>query len=187
MAAKKKKATFRFKLTSRGPAAVAGKQLRGGCPRKLLDPIEIASRDEIAALQTRRLKWTLAHAYKNVPIYRKKFDDAGVHPSDFRRLEDLAIFPLHHQGRPAQGLPVRHVRDPAREMRAHPCLVGHHGQADGRGLQPGRHRELGKRSSRVRSALPAGCRATSCMSLTATGCSPAVWARTTAARRWAAR
>jgi hypothetical protein len=91
MAAKTKKA---FKPTKRGPRPAGGKALRDGCPRKLLDPIEIASRDEIAALQTKRLKWTLAHAYKNVPLYRKKFDAAGVHPSDFKRLEDIAKFPF---------------------------------------------------------------------------------------------
>ncbi|MFN3853578.1 MAG: phenylacetate--CoA ligase PaaK [Phreatobacter sp.] len=60
----------------------------------LVDPIEVASRDEIAALQTERLKWSLAHAYDNVPAYRAKFEAAGVHPSDFRRLEDLAKFPF---------------------------------------------------------------------------------------------
>ena len=50
-------------------------------PRKEdLDPIEIASRDEIAALQLDRLKWSLAHAYDNVPFYRQSFDAAGVHP-----------------------------------------------------------------------------------------------------------
>jgi len=59
-----------------------------------LEPIEQASRDEIAALQTARLKWSLAHAYDNVPAYRKKFQDAGVHPDDFRRLEDLGRFPF---------------------------------------------------------------------------------------------
>ena len=51
-----------------------------------LEPIETASRDEIAALQTERLKWSLQHAYDNVPAYRKKFDDAGVAPGDFKRL-----------------------------------------------------------------------------------------------------
>jgi phenylacetate-CoA ligase len=88
------KPAFRFRLTARGPASAAGKQLRGGCPRNLLDPIEIASRDEIVALQTKRLKATLAHAYRNVPLYRQKFDAAGVHPSDFRKLDDLAKFPF---------------------------------------------------------------------------------------------
>ncbi len=59
-----------------------------------LEPIERASRDEIAALQTERLKWSLKHAYDNVDAYRKKFDAAGVHPNDFKRLEDLAKFPF---------------------------------------------------------------------------------------------
>jgi phenylacetate-CoA ligase len=59
-----------------------------------LEPIERASRDEIAALQIERLKWTLGHAYENVPHYRRKFDAAGVHPRDFRQLEDLAKFPF---------------------------------------------------------------------------------------------
>ena len=59
-----------------------------------LDPIEIASRDEIAALQTKRLAATLAHAYEKVPAYRAKFEAAGVHPGDFKRLEDLRKFPF---------------------------------------------------------------------------------------------
>ena len=59
-----------------------------------LEPIETASRDEITALQTVRLKWSLNHAYPNVPAYREKLDAAGVHPDDFRRLEDLARFPF---------------------------------------------------------------------------------------------
>src|SRR6185295_4149005 len=83
-----------FSLTVRRPRRAHGKELRGGCPRRLLEPIEIASRDEIAALQTRRLRWTLRHAYANVPHYRKKFDEAGVRPDDFRRLDDLTKFPF---------------------------------------------------------------------------------------------
>jgi phenylacetate-CoA ligase len=59
-----------------------------------LDPIELASRDEIAALQLQRLKWTLRHAYDNVPHYKKKFDDKGVHPDDLKTLADLAKFPF---------------------------------------------------------------------------------------------
>lgn len=59
-----------------------------------LDPIETASRDEIAALQQERLARTLRHAYDAVPHYRGAFDQAGVHPDDFRRIEDLAKFPL---------------------------------------------------------------------------------------------
>jgi phenylacetate-CoA ligase len=55
--------------------------------------IENASRDEITALQTKRLKWSLHHAYDKVAQYRKKFDGAGVHPDDFRELSDLSKFP----------------------------------------------------------------------------------------------
>ncbi len=62
--------------------------------REDLDPIEIASRDEIAALQLERMKWSLQHAYDNVPFYRKSFDDAGVHPDDLKSLSDLAKFPF---------------------------------------------------------------------------------------------
>lgn len=59
-----------------------------------LEPIERASRAELRALQLERLKWTLAHAYENVPHYRRKFDAAGVKPSDLNALEDLATFPF---------------------------------------------------------------------------------------------
>ena len=45
-----------------------------------LEAIETASRDEIAALQTQRIKRTLESVYENVPAYRKKFDGAGVTP-----------------------------------------------------------------------------------------------------------
>ncbi|MDJ0630588.1 MAG: phenylacetate--CoA ligase [Rhodobacter sp.] len=59
-----------------------------------LDPIEIASVDEIRALQLERLKWSVRHAYDNVPMYKARFDDAGVHPDDLRQLSDLSKFPF---------------------------------------------------------------------------------------------
>ncbi|WP_299770624.1 phenylacetate--CoA ligase PaaK [uncultured Tateyamaria sp.] len=62
--------------------------------RSTLDSIEIASRDEIAALQVDRLKWSLSHAYTNVPHYKAAFDAAGVHPDDLTALSDLAKFPF---------------------------------------------------------------------------------------------
>jgi len=58
------------------------------------EPIETASRDEIAALQLARLKKTLATAYEGVAHYRAKLDAAGVHPADLRELADLARFPF---------------------------------------------------------------------------------------------
>jgi phenylacetate-CoA ligase len=59
-----------------------------------LEPIETASRDELAALQLERLRWSLRHAYDNVAHYRAAFDAAGVHPDDCRDLGDLARFPF---------------------------------------------------------------------------------------------
>jgi phenylacetate-CoA ligase len=59
-----------------------------------LEPIEKASTDELRALQAKRLQQTLAHAYANSPVYRAKFDKAGVHPGDCRSLDDLAKFPF---------------------------------------------------------------------------------------------
>jgi len=62
--------------------------------KSLLDPIETASRDEIAALQTRRLAATLLRTYDKVQPIRAKFDAWGIHPADFRSLADLARFPF---------------------------------------------------------------------------------------------
>ena len=59
-----------------------------------LDPIEVASRDEIQALQLERLRRSIRHAYDNVELYRRRFDEAGVHPDDCRSLDDLASFPF---------------------------------------------------------------------------------------------
>lgn len=62
-----------------------------------LDPIEIASIDEIRGLQLDRLKWSLRHAYDNVPMYKARFDEVGVHPDDLQSLSDLSKFPFTHK------------------------------------------------------------------------------------------
>jgi phenylacetate-CoA ligase len=59
-----------------------------------LDPIETASRDELADLQLERMKWSLQHAYHNVAHFRDAFAAAGTHPDDLRELADLAKFPF---------------------------------------------------------------------------------------------
>src|SRR5215213_7781672 len=59
-----------------------------------MDQAERASRDEITALQTKRLAATLTLAYDNVAHYKRAFDKAGVHPEDFRQLSDLNNFPF---------------------------------------------------------------------------------------------
>ncbi len=48
----------------------------------------------LATLQVERMRTTLSHAYANVPFYRNAFDQAGVKPTEFQSLEDLARFPF---------------------------------------------------------------------------------------------
>lgn len=59
-----------------------------------LDPEERMSRAEIEALQLERLQWTVRHAYENVPLYRRKFDEHGVRPDDIQSLADVAMLPF---------------------------------------------------------------------------------------------
>lgn len=58
------------------------------------EAIETASVDELRGLQLSRLKKTLINAYNNSPVYKKKFDDHGVHPDDLHCLDDLTKFPF---------------------------------------------------------------------------------------------
>jgi phenylacetate-CoA ligase len=108
-----------------------------------LDPIETASRDEIAALQLQRLKWSLQHAYDNVPHYRKKFDDKGVHPNDLNTLADIAKFPFTTKADLRDNYPFGLFAVPRRKGGTGACLVGHHGQTHGGGLHAERHRHAG--------------------------------------------
>ncbi|MGB1009775.1 MAG: phenylacetate--CoA ligase PaaK [Thiolinea sp.] len=64
-----------------------------GFPDIAVSNFETASRDEIEAVQLARMQWTLRHAYENSPMYRKKFDDAGVHPDDLKQASDISRFP----------------------------------------------------------------------------------------------
>ena len=67
-------------------------------PRKSdLDPIEIASIDEIRALQIERLQWSAGHAYDNVSMYKDRFAACGVHPADIKELSDIAKLPFTHK------------------------------------------------------------------------------------------
>ena len=70
-----------------------------------LELIEKASVDELRALQLKRLRATLHHAYRNSPAYRAKFDAAGVHPDDLASLSDLRKFPLTSKADLRDGYP----------------------------------------------------------------------------------
>lgn len=63
-------------------------------PSAPLEAIETASRDEISALQLKRLKWSIRHTYENVAPYRAKCQKQGVHPDDLKSLSDLSKFPF---------------------------------------------------------------------------------------------
>ena len=102
--------------------------------RSTLDPIEIASRDEIEALQLDRLKWSLSHAYTNVPHYKAAFDAAEVHPGRPEIAQRSGEVSFHHQTGPARQLPVRHVRSAAQPSETHSCVLRHHGSAHCCGL-----------------------------------------------------
>ncbi|OMH29335.1 phenylacetate--CoA ligase [Tersicoccus phoenicis] len=58
-----------------------------------LDHEETISRDELEALQLTRLQQTIRTAYEKVPLYTRKWDQAGVHPDDLKELGDLGKFP----------------------------------------------------------------------------------------------
>ncbi|MBU1042741.1 MAG: phenylacetate--CoA ligase [Proteobacteria bacterium] len=52
------------------------------------------SADELAAVQQDGLKWTVHHAYQGSPFYRRRLDEAGVHPGDIKHLSDLTRLPF---------------------------------------------------------------------------------------------
>jgi phenylacetate-CoA ligase len=81
-----------------------------------LHAIETASRQEIAALQVERMRWSLKHAYDNVPHYRKKFDAAGVKPDDLTELADLCKFPFTTKADLRDNYPYGMFAVPMREV-----------------------------------------------------------------------
>ena len=84
--------------------------------RSELDPIEVASRDEIQALQLQRLKWSIRHAYDHVAVYRAKCDQAGVHPGDLTSLSDLARFPFTVKDDLRASYPLKHFAVPMSDV-----------------------------------------------------------------------
>src|SRR5690242_21202233 len=88
-----------------------------------LEPIEKASREELARLQLERLQWSLRHAYENVPHYRRKFEAAGVKPSDCEHLEDLRRFPFMTKADLRDNYPYGRSEEHTSELQSHVNLV----------------------------------------------------------------
>lgn len=78
--------------------------------------IECCSRDEMTALQLQRLQWTVRHAYENVPMYRKKMEQAGAHPDDIRQLSDISKIPLTSKVELRDEYPFRLLAVPMRDI-----------------------------------------------------------------------
>ncbi|KAB1190064.1 AMP-binding protein [Haloferax sp. MBLA0076] len=51
-------------------------------------------RPELRDVQDERVRAVVEHAYENVEFYRRKLDDAGVHPSDVQSVDDLSKLPF---------------------------------------------------------------------------------------------
>ncbi len=56
--------------------------------------VECLETAKLRSLQSERLRNTVGHAYSNVPAYRKKLDDAGVHPDDIKSIDDITKLPF---------------------------------------------------------------------------------------------
>ena len=108
-----------------------------------LETIEIASRDEISSLQLDRLKWSLRHAYDNVPMYRQRFDAAGVHPDDLKDLTDLAKFPFTYKNDLRDNYPSACSPCPVEKLVRIHASSGTTGKPTVVGLYQERHRRLG--------------------------------------------
>jgi len=144
-----------------------------------LDPIEIASRDEITALQLDRLRWSLRHAYEGSAFYRRRFDEAGVHPDDLESLSDLAKFPFTTKADLRDTYPFGMFAVPREQL----CRIHASSGTTGKPTIVGYTKTdmtSGPISWPARSAHPAAVRETSVTLPTATACSPAGSARITA-------
>lgn len=58
------------------------------------EEIECMPRAELEALQVERLRWAVKHAYENVPLYKQRFNEAGLDPDSIESLEDIKRFPF---------------------------------------------------------------------------------------------
>ncbi|WP_156999339.1 phenylacetate--CoA ligase PaaK [Agromyces terreus] len=83
-------------MTTLSPTAITAPSVSGLAPAAsdALDLEERMSRAELEALQLERLQQTVRHAYANVPLYTRKFDEAGVHPDDITTLADVSKLPF---------------------------------------------------------------------------------------------
>lgn len=62
---------------------------------KIYNPkIECMDRSKLKKLQSKRLRETVAHIYKNVPLYKARMDEMNVTPNDIKSIDDLHLLPF---------------------------------------------------------------------------------------------
>ncbi len=97
-------------------------------------PEETYSREEIQAIQLRKLRQTVAYIYEKVPAYQKKMDEAGVRPGDIQTLKDLERLPFTNKSDFRDNYPMGLFARPRKELvRVHassgttgkPTIVGY--------------------------------------------------------------
>lgn len=150
-----------------------------------LDAAERLSIDELRALQLDRLRWTLRHAYQNVGFYRRKFDEAGVHPDDCKSLADLAKFPFTTKQDLRENYPFGMFAVPRQEVSRIHASSGTTGKPTVVGYTAADIDTWAGVVARSIRAAGAG-RARPCTSHTAMACSPVASALTTVPRSSAA-
>src|SRR5262245_47552148 len=70
--------------------------------------LDTASRDELQAIQSEKLRVAVRYAYACIPFYRRKFDAIGLHPADIGSVDDL------------QKVPITTKQEMADDIAAHP-------------------------------------------------------------------
>ncbi|MBC2703459.1 phenylacetate--CoA ligase [Desulfobacula sp.] len=72
--------------------------------------------DHLFEHQLEGLKWTVAHAYKGSPFYRKHLEAAGVTPSDIKSLDDLSRLPFTTGNDLKEGYPLPLLSVPEKDV-----------------------------------------------------------------------
>jgi phenylacetate-CoA ligase len=67
---------------------------RAASPDMWSPQLDAASRDELIAIQSEKLRAVAPFLYENSPFYRRRFDRLGLLPSDLRTVDDLAKWPV---------------------------------------------------------------------------------------------
>ena len=78
--------------------------------------LETMSRDQLADLQLKKLKETVARCYHNVPYYQKIFKEQGILPEDIRSLDDLKKLPMTRKAALRENYPFKLLACPMRDV-----------------------------------------------------------------------